>query len=635
MGTSPGSTSVATAIPSRSPAHRFENDWIVAGLIFAAALILYLLTMSPSVVEGDGGELQMLSYRLGVTHPTGYPLMLMLGWVLGHVPIGPDFAWRVSLMGAIASALSMALLYLTARELRASRMTAAAAAMLLASAQRIWMHATAAEVYALADFFLLLGLWLLLRWRRGVTPLWLVTLAFGFGLTHHINIRLVGPAALVFVFLVQPDILRHPRTWLPSLATLLLPLLLYAYTPLRAGYYLARPELAGTILGVRKVIAAGFVSPHYFAGGVLSHALALDYSSGFLHSDSSLLGLEALPLYWNLLRLQVPWIVVPFALLGVIVLLRRDPKASALLLLTYGFTLLAALRFLASVGEDGDHFIPPYLLMGIWFAVGADAVIAWSQARLRWSRYVLAVLLWALVLANLWIQYPRALDRRQVTLRADSEALLSQPLPDGAVLAGAWSTITPLRYLQRVDGVRPDLWIMQADAIGFRKLIERALEDQQPLYFLRSTDAGVRTLPVPVWDSNAVTHPDTRVLNDAMTWRGYDLAATAARPGDTLPITLYWQATAPQTADWSVFIHMLDENGEKVAQLDQTPLAAFYPPSSWQPGLLLADQYELALPSDLPPGTYHLIFGAYSGDDRFDWADGRSEQPLAEIMVVP
>ena len=168
------------------------------------------------------------------------------------------------------------------------------------------------------------------------------------------------------------------------------------------------------------------------SGGVLSHALALDYSSGFLHSDSSLLGLEALPLYWNLLRLQVPWIVVPFALLGVIVLLRRDPKASALLLLTYGFTLLAALRFLASVGEDGDHFIPPYLLMGIWFAVGADAVIAWSQARLRWSRYVLAVLLWALVLANLWVQYPRALDRQQVTLRADSEALLSRPRPAGS-----------------------------------------------------------------------------------------------------------------------------------------------------------------------------------------------------------
>ena len=60
-----------------------------------------------------------------------------------------------------------------------------------------------------------------------MTPLWLVTLAFGFGLAHHINIRLVGPAAVLFVFLVQPDILRHPRVWLPALATLLLPLATY------------------------------------------------------------------------------------------------------------------------------------------------------------------------------------------------------------------------------------------------------------------------------------------------------------------------------------------------------------------------------------------------------------------------
>lgn len=607
------------------------NDWIVAGLVFAASLALYLPTMSPSVVAGDGGELQMLSVRLGVSHPTGYPLLLLLGWLFSHLPLGPDPAWRVSLLSALASALSMALLYLTARELRASQLTAAAAALLLASAQRVWMHATAAEVYPLANLFLLLGLWLLLRWRRGVTPLWLVTLAFGFGLTHHINIRLVGPAALVFVFLVQPGILRQPRTWLPALATLLLPLALYGFVELRAGYYLAQPELSGTILGVRKAVASGLVSPHYFSGGALSLALALDYSSGFL--SSSLLGLEALPQYWDLLRLQVPVIVVPVALLGVVVLLRRDPKASALLLLAYALTLVAALRFLASVGEDGDHFIPPYLLMGLWFAVGADAIIVWSAARLRWSRYLLAALLWALVLANLAAQYPRALERQQAGVRAGAQALLSQALPAGAVLAGQWSAITPLRYLQQVDGVRPDLWVVQADAVGIQKLIGRALAEERPFYVLRTSAAGLQAVPVPLWDESAIVNPDARVLNQAVTWRGYSLAPGALRPGDVLPLTLYWQSNAPQPSDWSTFIHLLNEAGEKVAQVDQTPLGGLYPPSAWQPGQLLADPYELTLPADLPPGRYRLIFGAYAGDERFDWADGASEQPLAEILV--
>ena len=246
---------------------------------------------------------------------------------------------------------------------------------------------------------------------------------------------------------------------------------------------------------------------------------------------------------------------------------------------------------------------------------------------------MLYALLWALVLANLAVQYPRALERRQVDVRADGEALLSQPLPEGAVLAGDWSAVTSLRYLQRVDGVRPDLWIIASDPIGVQKLIERALEEEHPFYALRSTDAGVRTLPVPVWDEKIITNPDNRPLNDAVTWRGYDLAAGDVRPGDALPLTLYWQSSAPQAADWSVFVHLLNETGDKVAQVDRTPLGGLYPPSVWQPGLLLADQYELALPADLPAGRYRLIFGAYAGGDRFDWADGASEQPLAEITV--
>ena len=110
---------MSTDSHNRSLVRWLANDWIVAGLVFVASLAIYLLTMSPSVVVDDGGEMQMLSYTLGVAHPTGYPLMLMLGWLFGHLPIGADFAWRISLMGALASALSMSLLYVTARELRA------------------------------------------------------------------------------------------------------------------------------------------------------------------------------------------------------------------------------------------------------------------------------------------------------------------------------------------------------------------------------------------------------------------------------------------------------------------------------------------------------------------------------------
>jgi len=124
-------------------------------------------------------------------------------------------------------------------------------------------------------------------------------------------------------------------------------------------------------------------------------------------------------------------------------------------------------------------------------------------------------------------------------------------------------------------------------------------------------------------------------LGSAVRWRGYDLEPTAARPGDVLSITLYWMATAPVGEDWTTFIHLLDENGQKVGQVDQQPGNGFYPPSAWQPGLFVADQYELRLDSGLKPGRYKLIFGWYRDSERLSWADGQDSRDLAEIIVAP
>jgi len=118
-------------------------------------------------------------------------------------------------------------------------------------------------------------------------------------------------------------------------------------------------------------------------------------------------------------------------------------------------------------------------------------------------------------------------------------------------------------------------------------------------------------------------------------WRGYDLPDVPADPGAALPITLYWQVEAPIDRDWKIFIHLLDEAGVGFAQLDQVPLGQFYPPTAWQPGRLVVDQYELLLPPDLPPGRYQLVFGWYSGSDRLVWEDGRDTQLLGQIDLAP
>jgi hypothetical protein len=613
-----------------------DATWAIG--VSAMCLALYAPTLAPSVVAGDGGEFQMLAHVLGVPHPTGYPLYLLLSWAAAHLPVGGDVAFRVTLLGTVTAAASMGMFYLLLRELAVRRPLAALSALLLASAPRLWMHAAAAEVYPLSVLLLLLASWLLLRWGRGQAPLWAVALAFGIALTHHISIRLVAPAALAYCLMIEPRLPLRPRRWLPALGALLLPLGLYGLIPLRASHFLSLSELHGRVVGVPKAVAAGFVSPFYLAGGTARLVLASGYSRDVLGHPG--LGLTVLPQYLDMLQAQVLLAVVgPLALLGLVVMLRQRPRAGLYLLLAYLVNTWASLTFLALVKEDGNQFIIAHIVTVVWFAYGTDRLVFGLAGRWPlggWMRRLAVGVLAALALYNVAWHLPEALDRRQVDTRAQAEAVLRHPLPEGAVLAGHWSEVAPLRYLQRVDGLRADLWVVHADEVGIRSVhLPKALADDIPFYVLRATPAGLRLLPLPLRDPGAISRPADLGLGSLVRWRGGDLPEGPVVPGAVLPLTLYWQVVAPVERDWVTFIHLLDAQGERVAQVDRVPLENLYPPTAWQAGQWLADQYELLLPPDLPPGHYQLLFGWYSGSQRLRWEDGQDVQLLGDVYVQP
>ncbi len=95
-----------------------------------------------------------------------------------------------------------------------------------------------------------------------------------------------------------------------------------------------------------------------------------------------------------------------------------------------------------------------------------------------------------------------------------------------------------------------------------------------------------------------------------LTLLGFDSPA-AGTTNAVLPVTLYWQATAEMTAEYTVFVQLLNPSGQVIAQIDQPPLAGAAPTTTWLPGEILVDGYNLHLPADLPPGQYRLITGLY------------------------
>ncbi len=151
--------------------HRAGDGLLATGL-FVVSLLLYLQTLAPSVAAlfHDSLEFPLVVHRLGIAHPTGYPLYLLLGKLM---TLGPwhNVAWSVNLLSAVAGALTVSLVYLAARRLTRRRWPALLAAGALAVSPIFWSQALVAEVYTLHSAFVAALLWLALTWAwRPLSP---------------------------------------------------------------------------------------------------------------------------------------------------------------------------------------------------------------------------------------------------------------------------------------------------------------------------------------------------------------------------------------------------------------------------------------------------------------------------------
>ncbi|MBI4320819.1 MAG: hypothetical protein HY675_20190 [Chloroflexi bacterium] len=132
------------------------------------------------------------------------------------------------------------------------------------------------------------------------------------------------------------------------------------------------------------------------------------------------------------------------------------------------------------------------------------------------------------------------------------------------------------------------------------------------------------------------------VLGNIVALRGFQAVKTEARPGDTLRLTLFWEALDSTDADYTAFVHLANAAGQPVAQSDGQPAGGRFPTSIWEPGELVPDEREIKLPANLPPGRYQLKAGMYllpgprslSVQHRRE-SDDENRLYLAEVQIAP
>lgn len=170
-----------------------------------------MITLAPTVTLWDAGEFITAAKVLGVPHPPGTPLFVLLGHVWADVLPAGAYAWRTNLMSACFSAAGAGCLFLVAHRLLVGEAGwlriggAAAAAILSAFTFTGWQNSNETEVYTVATFSIAAICWLCLRWRdvrgtpRATHILLLVVYIAALSIGNHLLALLVGPAVLVFI----------------------------------------------------------------------------------------------------------------------------------------------------------------------------------------------------------------------------------------------------------------------------------------------------------------------------------------------------------------------------------------------------------------------------------------------------
>jgi murein DD-endopeptidase MepM/ murein hydrolase activator NlpD len=119
---------------------------------------------------------------------------------------------------------------------------------------------------------------------------------------------------------------------------------------------------------------------------------------------------------------------------------------------------------------------------------------------------------------------------------------------------------------------------------------------------------AVATAPQPAPE---IAYPQVARVGENFLFLGYDLQSEQVRSGESLGLTLYWRALAKTDASYTVFVHLLDEESRLWAQRDTIPGRRSRPTSSWLPGKIVAEEYEIPVNANMPPGIYNLAVGMY------------------------
>ena len=453
----------------------------VAGLVILNAWS----GLMPGVGFWDTGEFQTVLPIMGTAHPTGYPTYVLLGF-LGNILLAPigEPAFRITVLSLFAVAIAAAATLLLVKRLTGSTIVGVATGLGLATTPVVWVNATRADPHPIHLMLVALLLLALVSWqdarrepgedlaaaRRADRRLVLAAVLFGLAAGNHSLALLLVPPIALFVLAVEPGIWRRWKLVLGCLAAAFGTVaLVYLELPIRGGL------VPATLIYGRPATWDGF----WYIALAEQFRGSLDNPFGDLAGKLDKLGTLA-----NAQLGLIAYAVPPAFLIS----LWRAPRYTLLTGFALGITVLFNQSY--ANADIERYYLGPALWIWTWLAILAveladlAAVLVGSATRRAWpvslddpvvrrasvvAAAIVGVMLLVPTLGSLDARRHRA-DRSGDTGASTWLAEALPAIPQGAVVVSWWSTSTALWYAQKVEGLRPDIEI-----IDDRTMLDRGL----------------------------------------------------------------------------------------------------------------------------------------------------------------
>ena len=465
--------------------------YLMAGFVVLGTLVLYALTLAPTAQFWGTPEYIAAAYVLGIPHPPGNPLFVILAHTWGLIPWLHGYAARINLMSAMMSACSAGFWFLIAeRWLRPvvpsrwpRRLAALAGAVTAATAFTVWNQSVVNEkVYTVSLVSMALVLWLVVRW--GDEPagslrdhhLILIVYLLALTATNHLMGLLVIPAVLVYVLYTDPKVFLSPRFLAWAAVAVALGVSLWLFLLVRSPHFPAinegEPTKWASLWDVLNRVQ--YAKPDLGERQADPSAQLLmwwQYFSWQWGKDWSLRVQQVLAVFFGFLGLLGAWRHwkadrrSAMAMTALVVTL--VPVLIFYLNFKFGFSQYPDRSSLPREVRERDYFyLCSFAVWGIWIAMGLATLMEWIQGALAarvpdaGRRWTLTTPVLAVALVPLVGNHLAASRAGEFMARDFAYDMLQSVDPYGILVTAGDNDTFPLWYAQEVEHIRQDVTVV-------------------------------------------------------------------------------------------------------------------------------------------------------------------------------